>query len=323
MNQTTSMEGEQQQGSGPASGPGIHLAAQREAFLWTIEQVASQLNLAPRQIHALETDNYAALPGMAIVRGFIRSYAKLLKIEAEPLLAMIPSGAAAISEPVPTRRTLATPFSSDVRLPLTSARGAPSKATLLALALLLLAGAGLAAYHQGWIAMPASAPPAVREVASVPSATPNVDVPAAVSTVVPDAVNAANVAPDAGMAGPAVAAGNLANAGVPPQSTVVAPVASATPAIPDTVAVATKNALVFKLREDSWLEVRRSNPNNTGASNILISRVVKAGSTETFDVAEPLSIIIGNAAGVEMSLRGNPVDIKADAKTNVARLNLK
>ncbi len=57
---------------------------ERESKEWTIAYVASQLNLAPRQIHALETDNYAALPGLVSVRGFIRSYAKLLKIDAKP-----------------------------------------------------------------------------------------------------------------------------------------------------------------------------------------------------------------------------------------------
>ena len=60
---------------------GTRLSAEREALGWSVEQVASQLNLAPRQIQALEQDNYAALPGIASVRGFIRAYAKLLKID--------------------------------------------------------------------------------------------------------------------------------------------------------------------------------------------------------------------------------------------------
>lgn len=46
-------------------------------------------NLSPRQIHALETDNHALLPGIAIVRGFIRAYAKLLRVDAAPILAAV------------------------------------------------------------------------------------------------------------------------------------------------------------------------------------------------------------------------------------------
>ena len=68
--------------------PGAQLALQRQARGWSIEEVATQLNLAARQIQAIEADNYAALPGMASVRGFIRGYAKILKVDPSPLLAM-------------------------------------------------------------------------------------------------------------------------------------------------------------------------------------------------------------------------------------------
>src|SRR3569832_843273 len=66
--------------------PGSQLAARREELGMTIEQAANQLNLAPRQVYAIESDNFAALPGKASIRGFIRAYAKLLKIDAAPLL---------------------------------------------------------------------------------------------------------------------------------------------------------------------------------------------------------------------------------------------
>src|ERR1700736_2109394 len=83
---TTHKEADRQQQEDAQPAPGAQLAAQRQALNWSIEQVANQLNLAPRQIQAIEADNYAALPGMASVRGFIRAYAKLLKIDAAPLL---------------------------------------------------------------------------------------------------------------------------------------------------------------------------------------------------------------------------------------------
>jgi cytoskeleton protein RodZ len=40
-------------------------------------------------------------------------------------------------------------------------------------------------------------------------------------------------------------------------------------------------------------------------------------------MSQPVNIIIGNLAGVDATLRGVPVDLKAGSKTNVARLNLK
>lgn len=72
-----------------ARSPGAKLATARNALGWTVEQVASKLKLAKRQIIAIEADDYASLPEPAVVRGFIRAYAKLLKLDVAPLLALI------------------------------------------------------------------------------------------------------------------------------------------------------------------------------------------------------------------------------------------
>lgn len=72
-----------------AASPGARLAAGRSAMGWSIDQVASQLRLAPRQIISIEADDYAALPEPAVVRGFIRAYAKLVKLEPTSLIALI------------------------------------------------------------------------------------------------------------------------------------------------------------------------------------------------------------------------------------------
>lgn len=98
--------------------PGRTLAAQREAMGWTVEQVADQLKLAVRQVVALEAGDYAALPGPAVVRGFVRAYAKIVKLDAAPLVALI-----ALDTPGPTDATGTTvrrdkPASfSEVRFP--------------------------------------------------------------------------------------------------------------------------------------------------------------------------------------------------------------
>lgn len=72
-----------------AASPGAKLTAGRNALGWTVEQVAAQLKLAPRQIIALEKDDYPALPEAAIVKGFTRAYAKLVKLDPDPILALI------------------------------------------------------------------------------------------------------------------------------------------------------------------------------------------------------------------------------------------
>ena len=59
----------------------------------SVNEVSSRIKFAPRQIEALEADDYAQLPEIAFVRGFVRGYARLLELDADALLAALPQGA--------------------------------------------------------------------------------------------------------------------------------------------------------------------------------------------------------------------------------------
>ena len=65
------------------------LARAREAAGMSLEEAARQLEFAPRQLEALESGQLERLPGGTFVRGMLRSYARLLRLEPEPLLALI------------------------------------------------------------------------------------------------------------------------------------------------------------------------------------------------------------------------------------------
>lgn len=70
--------------------PGRFLREAREARNMSVFEVAQSLKFGARQIEALEADDYAALPqGATFVRGFVRGYAKLLKLDPDGLLAML------------------------------------------------------------------------------------------------------------------------------------------------------------------------------------------------------------------------------------------
>ena len=86
-----------------------------------------------------------------------------------------------------------------------------------------------------------------------------------------------------------------------------------TPATP----VDSKNALAINVRQDSWVEIKRAD------NTVIVSRLLKAGSSEAIAVTGPISVVIGNAAGVDVTLRGDPVDVVTGNSSNVARLNLK
>lgn len=324
MNETTAPEQHAEPASNqPVPAVGAQLSAEREARSWSIEQVAHQLNLAPRQIQALERDDYAALPGMASVRGFIRAYAKLLKLDAAPMIATISPELAVPNESAVVRRALPSAPFIENRWLSSRRRGLPAKLLAGMLGLGVMLAIVLAGEQMGWIpglqqplaaalkAWDALRPsdPIVSPIADAPQrndADAIADSPTvAASTPVAPAVSAA-LAP-------------VAVASVPP-----APIAimndkpkDISSDKPNDKPTATGAGLVLKLREDSWVEIRRAN------NSVLISRLMKAGSTESFELTGPLSLTLGNAAGVDASLRGAPLDLRTGTKSNVARLKLK
>src|SRR5471032_1969656 len=138
------------QGSSLAT-PGAQLAAQREAMGWTVEQIAEQLKLAPRQVKALEAGDYAALPNMAVVRGFVRAYAKVVKLDATPLVAMIAVVSPTSHEAAPPRREVAATF-SESRFPSMTERSSGLAGWLIgAVVLAVIAAGGAYAYKAGLI----------------------------------------------------------------------------------------------------------------------------------------------------------------------------
>ena len=64
-----------------AATAGTLLRSAREAAGLSLDAVAQQLKLAPRQVRALEESDFAKLPGRTFVRGFVRNYARLLRLD--------------------------------------------------------------------------------------------------------------------------------------------------------------------------------------------------------------------------------------------------
>jgi cytoskeleton protein RodZ len=320
---TMSSEWSEQPAAAPENNgaPGKVLAAQREALGWTVEQVAEQLKLAVRQVVALEAGDYSALPGPAVVRGFVRAYAKVVKLDAAPLVAQIP-----LDEPVPQagatlRRDKPASF-SEVRFP---THGRRSQLPLLPIAVIVIVVAALAAaWHFGLIQRVLNRGEAPAASSPAPAVLPpNVsEVP--VSSAPAGPAHAA-ASPAASLEANALQNPSVPLISVPPPATAAAdsPAAAATvtavgPA-PQAPAAkpASANALEIAVREDSWVEVRRAK----GAP--LISRLVKGGSTETFEISEPVTLVVGKPTAVNATLRGASVELTRVAGSTISRVNLK
>lgn len=84
--------------SAPAMKIGPVFREARERMGLSLEDVVGKIKLAPRQIIALEADDFQALPETAFLRGFVRSYAKLLQLEVQPLLDALPGAVTAAVE---------------------------------------------------------------------------------------------------------------------------------------------------------------------------------------------------------------------------------
>lgn len=298
--------------------PGAQLKAQREAMGWSVEHVADQLKLAPRQVVALEEGDAEALPNLAVVRGFIRAYAKVVKLDAAPLVAMIevnpgPGAAGHGVQASPVRREISATF-SESRFPTLTQRTTKPGGWIAGIAVLLVAAA-VGAYQMGYIspAMLMTHPgkaPASASASAAASAAPDASAMAPIETV--PAVPGQQSAP---MQSPSVPLISVPPpVGAPADSAAATPAAAA--ATPATAAV-TGNALVLTVRADSWVEIRRP-----GAAP-LISRVVTAGSTETFNITEPALLVVGKPANVDATLRGAPLELKAAPGTTISRTNIK
>ncbi|AIY41864.1 putative membrane protein [Collimonas arenae] len=290
---------------------GAQLADRREQLGWSVSEVASHLKLAPRQIEAMEADNYAALPTMVMTRGFIRSYAKLLGLDVTASLAAISPAVAAQPVRAATQGQLSTPFSESRFSLMGRTKFAYKWLVVLAVLLLLLA----VAIRFDVVPGVQNALHSLTEKTAASATSAASDEGGATASASADAAdkeeNAALTATPTPAPAPATAANGAAvsEVGVNAGATPVAPTASPT--------AVSGGELSLNFRQDSWVDVKRAD------NTVLISRLVKAGSTETIDMSQPISIIIGNIAGVDATLRGAPLDLKAGSKTNVARLNLK
>ncbi|MDP3521319.1 MAG: DUF4115 domain-containing protein [Hydrogenophaga sp.] len=63
------------------TGPGQLLSRKREALGMTVQQVADELHITMHYVRALESNAHDKLPGDVFIRGYIRSYANMLKLD--------------------------------------------------------------------------------------------------------------------------------------------------------------------------------------------------------------------------------------------------
>lgn len=272
---------------------GRRLAAARESCGFTVAEIARQLKLSPRQVEALEADNYSGLPGAVFVRGFIRNYARLVKIDPAALLAET-------DRQLPVSPRSAPEVQPSAEIPFPSGREFNWHKYAIA-ALALLVPIVIFEFYRDDTAGDAMK---TREVALPP--TPIVTPDAAATNGEPPVQAVSDAAADLARTGTVT---KRAENNTPEKSA----------AIPRVAAGRDKSGEhLVRLRFDreSWVEIRDRNGHK------IFSQLNPAGTEHAVSGQPPLSLVVGNAVGVRLTYNEQPVDLAPHIKVDVARLTL-
>jgi len=299
------------------TGIGAQLKQAREAQGLAIDDVALQLKFAPRQIESLEQERFERLPGPTIARGMVRNYARLLKLDPEPLIERL----APRVEAPPDANQIAERFRQEVPF-----SDSTKRSTLLyagfSVGVLLLVGALAYEWQQQKAAPRVEAPPPERtqpaeppaQTAAVPQPPASVPEPAPAPVPAPVVMEKQHAAPPAPVEKKTIEkkpAPVAVLAKKPEPETVPTVDESDKPLAPGT------HRIVLRTEGEAWLEVK------DGAGRMLISSLNPAGTERTIRGRAPFDIVIGNASSVKLTYDGKPVDLRPHTRVEVARFTLK
>jgi cytoskeleton protein RodZ len=297
-----------------AGSVGAALSAARQELGLGLPEVAQQLKFGVRQLEALEADRFDELPGgSTFARGIVRSYARLLKVDPEPLLARIAGRFDA-----PDSNQLAARFSQPVPF---SDAGRRSTLVYFGLSLGILVVVGGIAYQ--WqhernsppkmafvkpkAESPARKPALPAQTASVAPA-PIAEAPPVVEEMKPPA---AAKKPPAEEKKPAAEEKKIEEKKVVERRP--APVVQAVAAAPPSGV----HRIVLRVETDeAWLEV------TDAAGRQLVSSLNRAGSERVVQGRGPFTFVIGNASHVRLVHNDREVDLKPYTRVEVARFTI-
>jgi cytoskeleton protein RodZ len=274
----------------------------------SIDDVSRQLRLSAQQIEAIEKEDFERLPGRTFLRGFIRNYANLVQLDPAPLMQMLPESTRVVST------YERTPFKNK-QISFSSNREKPGNHSLIIASILfvIVLGAYFLFENGGWNKN--SDVSAASEETKTESATASVEIQLPLSAAVKNATDAQ-----------VNKASEIVHAARSPENTETLPdtktdtaVIETKPAVEksektektektekaDKKAATEKNTghLYFKFTADSWVKVV------DGTGTPVFEQLKKGGSEQTVTGKRPLSIVIGNASGVNLTYNDKEIDI--------------
>lgn len=265
-----------------AVSPGTLLREERERAGLTVEAMADKLNLRRGFLLALEEDRFDALPGPTFVRGYLRNYARALKLDEKRVLALfeacLPQRAPTPS-PEPQRAARYRPIALDTQ--------GPRRHWGAAAALLVVLGLW------GWQQMGEKMPEMV-------SLTPENN---SVSLSLPGGLDEAM---------PLTEVNPLDSVELlPPMPAELQPGAATDAAGNEVAAV---DRLNLRFSADCWVEIKDRD------NRVLVAALKRSDEQLQIEGRGPFKVLLGFPPGVEMAYNGRPVDIEVPSGARAARL---
>jgi len=292
-----------------AATAGMLLRDAREAAGISLDSVAQQLKLHLRQVKALEDDDFAQLPGRTFIRGFIRNYARLLRLDPAVVLAALPDAGAGQSPEGASLGPSARPMGE---LPPDS----PIRRSWArwAIPLLMVVAVAVAAFYER-MRPPEDTVKRVAPEKVVPLPAPAPVTAPADTTALPNPLALPSDKTDAPPGSPPerLNAGNAPATAMPQQTTPQ----SAPPTGQQTPPVASEGTIALSFLGKSWVEVRE------GGGAIVLSTTGYAGGTQSASGRLPLDVVVGNASAVTVTFQGQPLDIAPFTSKNIAKFTVK
>ncbi len=295
------------------AGYGARLAWERQRAGMGVTDIAAQLRLHPDQVRAIEQENLARLPEPPYVRGFIRGYARTLKIDPVPLLSDLNAKLAPV--PDPENGDAASDYAVE-----RSAVRERSSRWVMGIAVAALIALGLLGWQTTQREVETQAA-VVRAPVATPTPTPAPAITPAVEPVSPPAA-AEVTAPPVNAAETAAAPKQIEAAPATSAPVVAAPPVAAVPAITAPLAATPARTeaaptLMLRFTGASWVEV------TDAGGKVLLSQLSTPGAEHALEGNLPLNVLIGDATRTSVEVRGVAFNLLPIMRNNVARFTVK
>lgn len=316
MDMTDAVAGEakEQMRQQPVSNVGMALREAREGLGMSVHDIAERIKFAPRQVEALEANDFANLPKATFLRGFVRSYARVLQLDEAALIAALPTEP--VPQPVVAERVINVSFPGLLalqRVNLMWLGGALGVVLVLGLFMWLSDGEPVQKPSEV-VVEPVPLPAASEAAASSVAVAAPAETPVSAAMPVPKAREVPKVVVPQKVEEKAASKPSIPA----PPAPAVAPATGTEVKPPVALEMLKRRPLHFVFSGAAWIEVIDVN------GDVLLSRS-NLGGTEKWiggPRRAPYDISIGNPGNVKLYYKGKEIDLSAYAGMDTARLKV-